>query len=112
MVKNSHTVDIRFIRRVETPLSGGLPLIIHQRVRDKNLLCVLSSVYLGTGYELVLNIMKCIAYALVLRMKDIGGHYLPDFIKKAITVFFAADNIDLSGGHTMGSVLYMVVLLW
>ena len=66
MIQNSHTVDTGFIRRIETPLSVGLPLTIHQRVRDKNLLRVLSNVYLGTGYEHVLNIMKRIEYALVL----------------------------------------------
>ena len=101
MVQNSHTdrqvkhnpkVDTGFIRRVETPLSVGLPLTIHQQVRDKNRLRVLSIVYLGTRYENVLNITKRIEHAVVLRMKDTGGYCLPAFIKKCITVFFA--NID------------------
>ena len=55
---------------------------------------MLSSVYLGTGYENVLNITKRIEHAVVLRMKDTCGYCLPDFIKKGITVFFATDNID------------------
>lgn len=103
MVQNTHTdrqvkhkpkQDTVFVRRVETPLSVGLPLTVHQRVRDKNLVRVLSSAYIGSGYEHVLNITKRIEHAVVLRMTDTGGYCLPDFIKKGITVFFAVDNID------------------
>jgi hypothetical protein len=93
-VKHKPKYDTGFVHHVETPLSIGLPLTIHQRVRDKNLVRVLSSVYLGTGYEHVLNITKHIEHAVVLRMTDTGGYCLPDFIKKGITVFFAVDNID------------------
>ena len=111
MVQNSHTdrqvkhkpkVDTGFIRRVETPLSVGLPLTIHQQVRDKNRLRVLSIVYLGTRYENVLNITKRIEHAVVLRMKDTGGYCLPAFIMKCITVFFA--NIDFYEGHLIWAV--------
>lgn len=103
LVQNSHTDrqvrhkpkrDTAFLRRVETPLSVALPLTLHQRVRDKTLVSVLSSVYLGTGYENVLNITKRIEHAVVLRMNETGGYCLPDFVKKGVTVFFAVDNID------------------
>ena len=113
-VKHKPKVDTGFIRRIETPPSVGLPLTIHQRVRDKNLLRVLSSVYLGTRYENILNITKRIEHAMVLRMKNTGGYCLPDFIKKGITVDFSLLSITLTFWRTphIGSVLYMVVLLW
>ena len=80
-VKHKPKFDTAFIHRVETPLSVGLPLTIHQRIRDKNLVRVLSSVYLGTRYEHVLNITKRIEHAVVHRMTATGGYCLPDFIK-------------------------------
>ena len=41
-VKHKPKVDIGFVRHVETPLFVGLPLTIHQRVRDtKPITCAL-----------------------------------------------------------------------
>ena len=93
-VKHKSKKDSGFVWHVETPLSIGLPMTIHQRVCDKNLIRVLSSVYLGTWYEQVLNITKHIERVVVLRMTETGGYCLPDFIKKGIPLFFAVDNID------------------
>ena len=95
-VKHKPKEDTGFVRHVETPLSVGLPLTIHQRVRDKSLVQVLSSVYLGSGYEHVLNITKRLEHAVLLRMTDTGGYCLPNFIKKGVTIFFAVDNIDFT----------------
>ena len=51
MVQNTHTdqpkVDTGLVNNAETPLSVGLPMTIYHRVHDRNLACVLSSVYLG-----------------------------------------------------------------
>ena len=41
----------QFQHTVQTPLSIGLPLAIHSRVRDKNLVNNLSEVYIGSDYS-------------------------------------------------------------
>ena len=80
---------------VETPLSIGLPLSVHSRVRDKCLMTNLTTVYVGSDYRHILNIEKCIEQAVLLRMQQTGGICLPDFVKRGVNVWFALDNIDL-----------------
>jgi len=45
-----------FQQTVQTPLSVGLPLSIHTRVRDKILLNNLTDVYIGCDYQRILQI--------------------------------------------------------
>ena len=87
-----------FLQRTETPLSVGLPLAIHTRVRDKSLVTALSSVFLGTGYSSILNIEKRIEHGVLLRMQDTPGGItvcLPDWLKIGVSLTFAVDNIDM-----------------
>lgn len=86
--------DVGFVQYVETPLSLGLPLNIHQRVRDKKLVNFVSDLYLGTAYPGLLNFEKRIESAVVSRMNTSGGYCIPSFVKKGKTLFFALDNID------------------
>ena len=46
-VKHQPKVNDGFKQTVKTPLSVGLPLVIHSRVRDKNLVKTLSDVFIG-----------------------------------------------------------------
>ena len=107
LIQNTHTdrqVKLKtkgnrgFRRKTETPLSIGLPLTIHARVRDKSLVTALSSVFLGTGYANVLNIEKRIEHGVLLRMQNTPGGItacLPDWLKRGVGLTFAVDNIDM-----------------
>ena len=82
-------------QNVQTPLSIGLPLAIHSKVRDKILIQNLSDVHIGCDYRKVLDLEKRIEQSVLHRMKDTGGFCLPDFVKKDVNIRFAIDNIDL-----------------
>ena len=73
----------------------GLPLAIHSRVRDKNLVNNLSEVYIGSDYRRILDLEKRVEQAFLQRKKETGGFCLPDFVKKGKNIWFAIDNIDL-----------------
>ena len=85
----------QFQHIVRTPLSTGLPLAIHSRVRDKNLVNNLSEVYIGSDYRRILDLEKRVEQAFLQRMKETVGFCLPDFFKKGNNIWFAIDNIDL-----------------
>ena len=94
-VKHQPKKNDCFHQTVQTPLSIGLPLAIHSRVRDKNLVNNLSQVYIGSDYQRILELEKRVEQAVLQRMKETGGFCLPDFVKKGVNVWFAVDNIDL-----------------
>ena len=85
----------QFQHTVQTPLSIGLPLAIHSRVRDKNLVNNLSEVYIGSNYRRILDLEKRVEQAVLQRMKETVGFCLPDFFNKGNNIWFAIDNIDL-----------------
>ena len=66
----------------------GLPLAIHSRVRDKNLVNNLSEVYIGSDYRRILDLEKRVEQAFLQRKKDTGGFCLPDFVKKGKNIWF------------------------
>ena len=74
-----------FRQVVQTPLLIDLPLAIHSRVRDKNLVNTLSEVYIGSDYKRILDLEKRVEQGLLQRMNDTGGFCLPDFVKKGLT---------------------------
>lgn len=94
-VKYQPKKDNAFRQNVQTPLSIGLPLAIHSRVRDKSLVQNLSDVYIGSDYQKILDLEKRVEQSVLQRMKDAGGFCLPDFVKKGVNIWFAIDNIDL-----------------
>ena len=62
-----------FKHTVQTLLSIGLPLAIHSRVRDKNLVNFLSEVYTGSDYRRIIDLEKRVEQAVLQRMKETGG---------------------------------------
>ena len=66
--------DVGFVSRIEMPLSIGLSLAVHNKVRSKRLVNFLSDLNLGTSYSNVLNIEKRIESGVVDRMKSTGGY--------------------------------------
>ena len=65
----------------------GLPLAIHSRVRDNNLVNNLSEVYIGSDYRRILDLEKRIEQAFLQRKKETGGFCLPDFVKKGKNIW-------------------------
>ena len=71
-----------FQHTVQTPLSIGLPLAVHSRVRDKNLVNILLKVYIGSHYRRIFDLENRVEQAVLQRIKETGGFCLPDFFKK------------------------------
>lgn len=102
-----------FIHNVETLLSLGLSLTIHQNVMIKTLVSVLTSVYLGTAYERILNIEKRVVYAVMSRMKTTKSFCFPDFAKKGLTTFFVTENIDMLEDTALGqNTLHGIIVVY
>lgn len=100
-----------FKKTVETPLSIGVPLAIHSRVRDHNLISMLSTVYIGSDYQRILNLQKRVEFAVQQRMLSTEGYCLPDFVKRNVPIWFAADNIDFLENTAYGQNTFHGTLL-
>ncbi|EDO39798.1 predicted protein [Nematostella vectensis] len=94
-VKHQPKEDSEFMQTVDTSLSIGLPLAIHSRVRDKNLVTNLSDVYIGSNYRSILDIERRVEQGVLTRMRETGGFCWPAFVKRGVNVWFAVDNKDL-----------------
>ena len=94
-VKHQSKKNDGFQQTVQTPLSIGLPLTIHSRVRGKSLVNSITEVYIGSDYRRILDFEKRVQQGVLQRMNENGGLCLPDFVKKGVNIWFAVDNIDL-----------------
>ena len=80
----------------ENPQAIGLGLTVYQETRSKKLIDLLHSQGYCIHYGRILGIETALANAVVERLKQLDGLYVPPFLKKGIFVFFAADNIDFA----------------
>ena len=85
-VKHKPKKDDVFLQTLQTPLSVGLPLAVHSRVRDRNLVNNLSDVYIGSDYRKIVDIEKRVEQAVLHRMAETGGYCLPDFVKRGVNI--------------------------
>ena len=92
--QNTPQKEANLVPKSKTPISIGLPLTIHNRVRGKSLVCLLNNMHIGNSYKTILGIEKRIETAVINEMANTGGYCLPDFIKKDVPLYFAIDNID------------------
>ena len=72
-VKHKPKKDDAFLQTLQTPLSVGLPLAVHSRVRDRNLVNNLSDVYIGSDYRKIVDIEKRVEQAVLHRMAETGA---------------------------------------
>lgn len=72
-VKHQPKANEGFKHTAKTPVSVGLPLAIHSRVRDKNLVKTLSDVYIGSDYKCILDIEKRVEQTVLQRIVETGG---------------------------------------
>ena len=100
-----------FKKTVETPLSVCLPLILHSKIRDKNIVSTLSQLYIGNEYRHLIDLEKRIEFAVQKRMLSTGGYCLPDFVKKNTPIWFAMDNIDFLESTAYGQNTFHGTLL-
>ena len=85
-VKHQPKKDDVFFQSLQTPLSIGLPLAIHSRVHDRNLVNNLSYVYIGSDYRKIIDIEKLVEPAVLRRMVETGGYCLPDSVEKGVNI--------------------------
>lgn len=78
----------------EHVLAVGLK--VHAYSRSKHLISYLHSLGLSVTYSRILRIETQLAQAVISRMTETGGIYIPPDLKNGIPLFFAADNIDFS----------------
>lgn len=85
-----------------TPLVLGLFLAIHSRVRHKNLVHSLSDIYIGCEYRKIIGSEKCLKQGILQPMNATGRFCLPDFVKKGVNCWSAADNINILKDNSTG----------
>ena len=85
-VKHQPKAHEGFKQTVKTPLSVRLPLVIHSRMPDKNLVNTLWDVYIGSDYQFVLDIEKQVEQSVIQRVVETGGFCLPDFVKRGVNI--------------------------
>jgi len=88
--------------RKETPFSVGLGLLVHKNTRSKDLVNILSDLHLTVDYSKVRRIETDIANAVVKRMSETNGVYVPHLIQEGEPVYFAIDNCDFKNDTADG----------
>lgn len=79
--------DTGFRQRAETPVSIGLPLSLHSRVRDKSLVNLICDMHLGSSYDICIESGETNSCGVTERMKETCGYVLPSFVTKDKSIF-------------------------
>ena len=82
-------------RQKENSTVIGTAVAMHLETRCKKILDLLSSKGLTVSYIRILLLETSLANAVIRRMKENGGIYVPPVLKKRTFVFFAANNSNL-----------------
>lgn len=82
--------------KIETPLNVGVGLYTYHVTRSKKLINFLSDLNIGINYKKVVGIKKNIVQAVLGKMNENNGIFIPSSLTKDQPVFFAIDNIDLA----------------
>ena len=91
----------------------GLGLIIYKHTRSKYIINLLSDMNLTISYDKNLKIETNIAKAIVKKMEDSDGVYVPPSTQKECPIYFAVENCDftnklLDGKHGFHGTIQMV----
>lgn len=90
----SPIADDKFKLSSETAFSLGVSLLLHQQTRKKSLVDIASRLGIGERYSRVLRLEAQLAHAVTKRLNECNGLYIPPFVVKNKSVFFAIDNVD------------------
>lgn len=85
-----------FRHQNENPQVTGLALVMHQRTRSKAEVELLHRLGHCIEYSRVLRIETQLANAILNKMKENGGIYIPATVVPRRFIFFATDNVDFS----------------
>ena len=80
----------------ENPQVLGLALTVHHDTRNKKLIDCLSAHDYCVSYGRTLQMETALANAVVENTREFQGLYVPPFLKRGASVFFAVDNTDFS----------------
>ena len=83
-------------RTRELPLQVGVGLTVHSENRSAKLVDLLSHIGVSVNYDRVKVIENSIAKAVLKRMADSGGVYVPPELKSDRFTHFATDNLDFT----------------
>ena len=92
--ENQSTQNVGLHGRTETPFSVELGLIIYKNTHSKPIINLLSDMNLTINYDKILKIETNITEAIVEKMKDSDGVYVPPSIQKECPIYFAINNPD------------------
>ena len=92
--KSQSTQNVGFHDRTETPFSVGPGLMIYKHTRSKHIINLLTDTNLTISYDKSLQIKTNTAEAIVKKMEDSGGVYVPPSIQKECPIYFTPDNRD------------------
>ena len=101
--KSQSTQNVRFHDRTETSFSVELGLMFYKHTRSKHINLLLD-MNLTIDYDKNLKIETNIADAIVKKMEDIDGVYLPPSIQKKCPIYFAVDNCNFQNDTPDGTV--------
>ena len=92
------TQNVGLHGRTKTPFSVGLGLRIYKHTHSKPIINLLSDMNLTINYDKILKIETNIAEAIVEKMEDSDGVYVPLSVQKECPIYFAIDNRDFPDG--------------
>ena len=83
----SPKVDDKFKPTSETAFSLGVSLLLHQQTRKKSLVDIASRLGIGERYSRVLRLEAQLAHAVIKRLNECNGLYIPPFVVKTSQCF-------------------------
>ena len=90
----SPKVDDKFKPTNETAFPLGVSLLLHLQTRKKSLVDIASRLCIGQRYSRVLRLEAQLDHAVIKRLNECNGLYIPPFVVENKSVFFAIDNVD------------------
>ena len=90
----NHDTNENYRQLIETPFTVDMSLHVHKVTRSRALIDMLSNFHLSISYEKVLKIETLLANAVITKMGDNNGVYVPPNIEHGTRIHFAIDNVD------------------
>ena len=76
--------------------------MIYKRTRSTHIINLISDMNLTINYDKILKIETNITEAIVKKMEDSDGVYVPPSIQKECPIYFAVDHCDFQNGTPDG----------
>ena len=83
------------IDTVETPLNVGSGIYIHEEIRCRELIDILSNLNISIDYDKLLNIESQLANSILTEINRNDDVFIPKSVSKDLPIYFAIENTDL-----------------